>query len=268
MGVLNLTPDSFSDGGLYDRPDAALDRARRLIAEGADIIDIGGESTRPGAASVSADIEIARTVPVIARLRAESAIAVSIDTMKPLVAEAAIAAGATLWNDVNALQAPGAIDLAARLGCGVILMHMRGDPATMQAAPRYGDVAAEVCDFLLARAQAAEAGGVARSKIWLDPGIGFGKTLAHNLALLAALPRLVALGYPVLLGASRKSFLGAIDLTAARPDARLPGSLATALWGAEAGVSALRVHDVGETVQALKVWEAITMSGQKPGLGR
>jgi dihydropteroate synthase len=257
MGVLNATPDSFSDGGRFEDLEAGLRHARALIGQGADILDIGGESTRPGAAPVAAEAEIARVVPLIAAIRAESAIAISIDTMKPQVARAAVAAGASIWNDVAALAAPGAPDLAAELGCDVMLMHMKGEPRTMQAQPHYDDVVAEVTDFLAARAEAAMVAGVAAERIWLDPGIGFGKTLAHNLALLAHLDRLVALGFPVLLGASRKSFIAAIDPAARPADARLPGSLAAALAGARAGVAAVRVHDVAETVQALKVWAAI-----------
>lgn len=257
MGVLNLTPDSFSDGGRFLDPAAALAQAHRLIAQGADLLDIGGESTRPGAEPVPAEDEIARVVPVIVALAAETDLPISIDTLKPRVARAAIAAGASIWNDVSALTAPGAPELAAELGCGVVLMHMQGEPRTMQAAPRYEDVVGEVTAWLAARAEVALAAGVARERIWLDPGIGFGKTLAHNLALLAHLDALVALGFPVLLGASRKSFLKAIDPAAALAQDRLPGSLAAALAGAQAGVAALRIHDVGETRQALLTWAAI-----------
>ena len=258
MGVLNLTPDSFSDGGRHADLAAALAQAQRLIDEGADILDIGGESTRPGAAAVSADDEMARTLPLIAALRSVSDLPLSIDTMKPQVARAAVAAGATIWNDVAALRyAPEACDVAAELGCQVVLMHMQGEPATMQAAPRYDDVTAEVCAFLDERAQAALAAGVVRDKIWLDPGIGFGKTLDHNLALLAHLDAVVALGFPVLLGASRKRFIAALHPAAEAPDARAPGSIAAALAGAQAGVAAVRVHDVGDTAQALDVWTAI-----------
>ena len=257
MGVLNATPDSFSDGGRFDDLETGLRHARRLIAEGADILDIGGESTRPGAEPVPAEAEIARVVPLIRAVRAESAIPISIDTMKPQVARAAVAAGATMWNDVTALGAPDAAQVAAELGCQVVLMHMRGDPRTMQAEPRYDDVVGEVTAFLAARADAAIAAGVAAGRIWLDPGVGFGKTLAHNLALLAHLDALVALGFPVLLGASRKSFIARLDPAAPAAAQRLPGSLAAALAGARAGVGALRVHDVAETVQALKVWAAI-----------
>ena len=254
MGVLNLTPDSFSDGGRHADLAAALAHAERLIDAGADILDIGGESTRPGAAPVSADDEMARTLPLIAALRSVSDLPLSIDT----VARAAVAAGATIWNDVAALRyAPEACDVAAELGCQVVLMHMQGEPATMQAAPRYDDVTAEVCAFLEERAQAALAAGVARDKIWLDPGIGFGKTLDHNLALLAHLDAVVALGFPVLLGASRKRFIAALHPAADATDARAPGSIAAALAGAQAGVAAVRVHDVGDTAQALDVWAAI-----------
>jgi dihydropteroate synthase len=265
MGILNLTPDSFSDGGRHADPAAALKQAQRLIGEGADILDIGGESTRPGAAPVSVDDEIARTLPLITALRSVSDIPLSIDTMKPQVARAAVAAGATIWNDVAALRyAPEACDVAAELGCQVVLMHMQGEPRTMQAAPHYDDVIAEVCAFLEERAQAAMAAGVAREKIWLDPGIGFGKTLDHNLALLARLDAVVALGFPVLLGASRKRFIAALDPAASAPDARAPGSIAAALAGAQAGVAAVRVHDVAETVQALSVWSAIAGASEPP----
>ncbi|MFZ4607092.1 MAG: dihydropteroate synthase [Caulobacter sp.] len=257
MGIVNVTPDSFSDGGRFLGLDAALTHARRLIAEGADILDIGGESTRPGAAPVSAADELARVVPLITAIRAESAIPISVDTLKPAVARAAVAAGATMWNDVSALRGPDAPAVAADLDCAVVLMHMLGEPGTMQDAPRYDDVVVEVEAFLLARAEVAMSAGVAREKIWLDPGIGFGKTLAHNLALLRALPRFVALGFPVLLGASRKRFIAAIDPTATDAANRLGGSLAVALEGARAGVAAVRVHDVRETVQALTVQGAI-----------
>jgi dihydropteroate synthase len=258
MGIVNVTPDSFSDGGRYLGHDAALAHARRLVAEGADILDIGGESTRPGADPVDEGEEIARTVPLIAAIRAESAIPISIDTMKPAVARAAVAAGATIWNDVAALRfSPDAPAVAAALGCEVVLMHMLGEPRTMQDAPHYDDVVAEVEAFLLARAAVAQATGVPHEKIWLDPGIGFGKTLDHNLALLAALPRLCGHGYRVLLGASRKRFIAALDLLAMDADDRLGGSLAAALHGARSGVAAVRVHDVRETVQALAVQAAI-----------
>ncbi|HEX6861089.1 MAG TPA: dihydropteroate synthase [Caulobacteraceae bacterium] len=256
MGVVNVTPDSFSDGGRFIDPGAALAHARRLIAEGADILDIGGESTRPGAEPVGEAEEIARVIPLIEAVRAESPIAISIDTMKPAIARAAVAAGATMWNDVTALRwSPDSLSTAADLGCEVVLMHMLGEPRTMQNDPRYEDVAREVSDFLMERANAAIAAGLAREKIWLDPGIGFGKTVEHNLTLLRRLDELVALGFPVLLGASRKRFIAALDPAAG--DNRLAGSLACALHGASAGVAAVRVHDVRETVQTLTVWSAI-----------
>ena len=262
MGVLNVTPDSFSDGGRFDDLDAAIRQARRLIAEGADILDIGGESTRPGAAPVPEATEIERVVPLIRAIRAESAIPISADTMKPAVARAAVEAGAGMWNDVTALRhAPDSLAVAADLGCEVVLMHMQGEPQTMQAEPRYDDVAGEVAAFLAARADAAMAAGVARERIWLDPGVGFGKhMIRHNLPLLAGLSRIVDLGFPVLLGVSRKSFIGALDPGAAA-DQRLGGSIAAALAGAAAGVAAVRVHDVRETVQALRVWAAIRQAG-------
>lgn len=258
MGIVNVTPDSFSDGGRFLDPGAALAHARRLIAEGADILDVGGESTRPGAAPVSEADELARVAPVIAAIRAESDVGISVDTMKPGVALAAGALGATMWNDVTALTgSPESLAAAAELGCEVVLMHMQGEPRTMQAAPRYEDVAAEVCAYLAARAEAAMAAGVARGNIWLDPGIGFGKTAEHSLALLRNLDRVVALGFPVLLGASRKSSIRAIAGDRSGAGDRLGGSIAAALAGARAGVAALRVHDVAETVQALAVARAI-----------
>lgn len=262
MGVVNVTPDSFSDGGRFLDPAAALSHARQLIDDGATMLDIGGESTRPGAAPVTEADEIARVVPLIRAVRAESDVKISIDTMKPKVARAAVAAGADIWNDVAALRfAPDAPEVAAELGCEVVLMHMRGEPGTMQDEPRYDDVVAEVEAFLLARALTAMTAGVEREKIWLDPGIGFGKTPAHNLALLAALPRFVGLGYPVLLGASRKRFIAAIDPRAQDARDRLGGSLAAHLHGAACGVAAVRVHDVREMTQALMVWKAVGNAG-------
>lgn len=258
MGIVNVTPDSFSDGGQFYSAADGIEHARRMIAQGADILDIGGESTRPGATPVSEFDEILRVVPLIEAIRKASDIPISIDTMKPGVARAAIKAGATIWNDVAALRfSPQGPEVAAELGCEVVLMHMLGEPGTMQDAPRYDDVVAEVEAFLLARAFTAMAAGVAKEKIWLDPGIGFGKTLEHNLALLAALPRFVALGYPILLGASRKRFIAGIDPSADEASDRLGGSIAAHLVGAQAGVAAVRVHDVRETVQALEVLSAI-----------
>jgi len=258
MGVVNVTPDSFSDGGRFLDQEAALAHARRLIAEGVDMLDVGGESTRPGAEPVAAEEEIARVEPLIRAIRAESAIPISVDTMKPKVARAAVAAGASMWNDVTALRhAPDSLAAAAELGCEVVLMHMQGEPRTMQDEPRYDDVVAEVVEFLLARAEAAMAAGVARERIWLDPGVGFGKhMLRHNLPLLAGLDRIAALGFPVLLGVSRKRFICALDGDAPA-DQRLGGSIAAALAGVAQNVAAVRVHDVRETVQALRVWQAI-----------
>lgn len=252
MGVLNVTPDSFSDGGKWEG--AAAPRALAMLEAGADIIDVGGESTRPGAAPVDDREEIARIVPVIAALRAATSAPISIDTMKPSVAQAAANVGANIWNDVGALTAPGALEMAAGMRAPVILMHMQGEPRTMQIEPHYDDVVAEVIAFLRARVAAAEARSL--TKIWVDPGIGFGKTLAHNLALLNAVERIgTETGRPVLIGASRKSFIAKLD-PGSDADARLGGSLAVALHAAKQGAAMLRVHDVAETVQALKVWRA------------
>ena len=258
MGVVNVTPDSFSDGGRFFDRDAAVAHAFALLAEGADILDIGGESTRPGAEPVDASAELARILPVIEAIRAETIAPISVDTLKPEVARAAIAAGADIWNDVTALRgSPESLKVAADLGCTVVLMHMQGEPRTMQQEPRYDDVVREVRDFLVERAEAAIAAGVAGDRILIDPGIGFGKTLAHNLALLANLDVLVATGFPVVLGVSRKRFIQAIDAAAKQADDRLGGSLGAALLGADKGAAVLRVHDVRETVQALAVRQAI-----------
>jgi dihydropteroate synthase len=244
MGILNVTPDSFSDGGRWFDTDAAVARGRELIAEGADIVDVGGESTRPGAEPVDEVEERRRVVPVVDALAAH--VRVSIDTVKPTVAEAALDAGATLVNDVSASLG----DLAAARGAGWVAMHMQGEPRTMQDEPRYDDVVAEVTAFLEERATAARAAGV--SEVWVDPGIGFGKTAAHNLSLLRHLPALVATGWPVVVGTSRKSFLGRLA-GGSSPDDRLEGSVATAVWAAHNGVSMVRVHDVAATVQAMTV---------------
>ncbi|MHA6288890.1 dihydropteroate synthase [Maricaulis sp. CAU 1757] len=256
MGVLNVTPDSFSDGGSWIDQEAAVKRALEMLRNGADVIDIGGESTRPGAEPVEEAEELRRVIPVIRTLREETAARISIDTFKPGVARAAIEAGADIWNDVNALRSDGAIETAAELGVPVILMHMSGTPATMQDNPQYDDVVGEVCDFLTERADLAMAAGVSADCIWLDPGIGFGKSLDHNLALMHDLPEIIGLGYPVLFGASRKRFIAAIDEGAAEME-RLGGSLAAALAAAKAGAAMVRVHDVRMTVQALKVQAAI-----------
>ena len=253
MGILNVTPDSFSDGGRYAGLARALDHARTMLADGADVVDVGGESTRPGAAPVDEATELARVVPVIEALAREGAL-VSVDTTKPGVMRAAIGAGAAIVNDVGALRAPGAIEAVAGSGVAVCLMHMRGTPATMQSAPEYADVVAEVRGFLLARARACEAAGIARDRIVVDPGFGFGKTLAHNLDLLARLDAIVASGYPVLAGLSRKSMLGAIT---GRPEGeRMAASVAAALSAVQRGAAIVRVHDVRETVDALAVWRA------------
>jgi dihydropteroate synthase len=258
MGIVNVTPDSFSDGGRLATVQSAVEHGLRLISDGADILDIGGESTRPGAEPVSAPDEIERVVPVIEGLRARWNGPVSIDTMKPQVARAAVAAGARMWNDVTALtSAPDSLATAAELACDLVLMHMQGEPRTMQAAPRYDAVAADVADWLTARADAAMAAGVSRERIWLDPGIGFGKTAAHNLTLTARLDRLTATGFPVLYGASRKRTIQAVDPSATDAADRLGGSLTLALAAARHGAAIIRVHDVRETVQALKVQAAL-----------
>jgi dihydropteroate synthase len=245
MGILNVTPDSFSDGGRFFETDEAVAKGRSMIAEGADIIDVGGESTRPGAAPVEVDEELRRVVPVIEALAGH--VRVSVDTTKDQVAEAAVDAGASLINDVSASLWP----VAARRGVGWVAMHRQGTPAIMQVDPHYDDVVAEVVDFLVERAGAAVDSGVA--EVWIDPGIGFGKTLQHNLELLAAVSTVTATGYPVLVGTSRKRFIGVLTAAGEEPDPvdeRLPGSLATATWAMEAGASMVRVHDVAPTVQA------------------
>lgn len=256
MGIVNVTPDSFSDGGRFFSVQAATDHALRLVAEGADWLDIGGESTRPGAAPVTAEEELDRVLPVIEALARRVATPLSIDTMKPAVAEAGLAAGARLWNDVTGFRSPANLAKARALKAPVVVMHMQGEPQTMQAAPRYDDVVAEVAAFLKAQAEGLEAAGV--PEIWIDPGIGFGKTLAHNLALIRAIPTLKNETQRALLcGASRKSLIAKIDPKAEAPTQRLGGSLALALAAAEAGADMLRVHDVAETRQALAVAAAL-----------
>jgi len=256
MGVLNVTPDSFSDGGQFSNHFLALAQARVLVAEGADIIDIGGESTRPGAQPVSADEECSRVIPVIEHLRAESSVCISIDTSKPQVMQAAVSAGAQLINDVFALRQPGSLEMAAQLGVPVCLMHMLGTPGTMQHAPSYTDIVDEVAAFLSERARECVAAGIDRSAIWIDPGFGFGKTLAHNLQLLAGLDRLSTLGFPLLVGVSRKAMIGA--LTGRETTMRVAGSVAAALIAYQRGARVLRVHDVAQTLDALKVAHAIS----------
>lgn len=254
MGVVNATPDSFSDGGRFAAPEAAIDHGLRLIGEGADLVDLGGESTRPGAPEVPEDEELRRVIPLVEAL-AGRGVPISVDTAKPGVMRAALAAGASIINDVTALDAPGAIDAVRGSGCGLVLMHMQGTPRTMQADPRYGDVVADVAAYLRARFKAARAAGIDADRIALDPGFGFGKTAAHNVELLARLSELTALGAPILVGLSRKSTLGAIT---GRPvDQRLHASVAAALLAAERGARIVRVHDVSATVDALKVWCAV-----------
>jgi dihydropteroate synthase len=255
MGVVNVTPDSFSDGGRFAAPAAAIAHALQLEAEGADILDIGGESTRPGSGSISLEEELGRVLPVVEGLAGRTKARLSIDTRKGEVMRQAAQAGVHLINDVSALtHDPTALAAAAETGLPVVLMHSRGDPRTMQDDPRYDDVVLDVYDWLAARIEACEAAGIARARLVVDPGIGFGKTLAHNLALLGSLGIFHGLGCPIALGASRKSFIG--RLTGAGVGDRLPGSLAAALLAACQGVQVLRVHDVGATRQALAVWQA------------
>lgn len=254
MGVVNITPDSFSDGGRYLRPDAAAAHARRLIDEGADLLDIGGESTRPGAAAVSLDEERRRVLPVLEALLPAD-IPLSVDTQKPELMREAAAAGAAMINDVNGFEAAGALQALAGSSCALCIMHKQGQPQTMQQAPQYRDVVAEVDAYLRVRIAAAETAGIARSRLVVDPGFGFGKTLAHNLSLLRRLDRLTAAGVPVLAGLSRKSMIGA--LTGREVGDRVYGSVAAALIAAQRGASILRVHDVAATRDALALWNAV-----------
>ena len=263
MGVLNVTPDSFSDGGRYLDAALALERARGMLDDGADLIDIGGESTRPGAAETSERDEIDRVIPLIERLRGECGergVPMSLDTRKPAVMRAAIDAGADMINDVNALRAPGAVEAVAGSAVAVCLMHMRGEPATMQQDVAYTDVVGEVKSFLAERAAACQVAAIARERIVVDPGFGFGKTVDHNLTLLSRLTELVALGYPVAVGLSRKSTIGAI--TGREVDERVAGSVAAALAAVARGAAIVRAHDVRETVDALKVWRAAITGGR------
>ncbi len=258
MGVVNVTPDSFSDGGLFLDPERAIAHGRELAEAGAAILDIGGESTRPGAEPVPAAEELARVEPVVAALagRGGPGVTVSIDTSKASVAEAALDAGAEIVNDVTALRAdPRLAELCAERGCGVILMHMLGDPRTMQRDPRYDDVVGDVKAFLAERVEAAIAAGIAEERIWVDPGIGFGKTVAHNLELLRRLGELRELGRPVVVGTSRKSFIGAI--TGREVGERLGGTIASNVLALAAGAEVFRVHDVAEVAQAMRVAAAI-----------
>lgn len=257
MGIVNVTPDSFSDGGRYLESEAAIEHGRRLLAEGADILDIGGESTRPGSEPVSAEEELTRVIPVIEALAGEAP--VSVDTTKAEVARAAIAAGATTVNDVTALRGdPEMAGTCAEGGVEVVLMHMLGTPKTMQDDPHYGDVVSEVLDFLAERVAEATAAGIEQSRIWIDPGIGFGKTAAHNFELLAATDRFTATGQPVLVGPSRKRFIGSLD--GSDESGRLGGTIAACLAAREGGAAMVRVHDVAPVVQALGVAGEISRS--------
>jgi len=255
MGILNVTPDSFSDGGDFFALDRAIEHARTMVGEGAAIIDVGGESTRPGAAPVDTDEELRRVIPVIEALARELPVPLSIDTRKPAVMRAAVEAGAGLINDVNALREPGALDAAAALGVPVCLMHMQGEPQTMQQQPAYRDVVAEVGGFLEARAAACQAAGIARGQILLDPGIGFGKTTEHNLQLLGRLDVLVATGYPVLVGVSRKSLIG--NVLGLEVDNRVYPGVALATLAAWQGAALIRSHDVRATREAIDMCHAV-----------
>lgn len=255
MGIVNVTPDSFSDGGRHDTVEAAVAYGLRLAAEGADLLDVGGESTRPGADEVSVEDELARVLPVIERLARETSLPISVDTSKPEVMRAAVAAGAGMINDVYALRRDGALETAAELGVPVVLMHLLGEPRGMQDDPRYDDVVADVHRFLAERLFACEMAGLLKKNLVVDPGFGFGKTLDHNLRLLRQLSRFADLGVPVLAGLSRKRSLG--DLTGRGVDERVFASVAAAVLAADQGARLIRVHDVAATVDALKVWSAV-----------
>lgn len=256
-GIVNVTPDSFSDGGAYIDPQAAIAHGLALVAQGADLIDIGGESTRPGAQAVSADEECARVVPIIQALAQRTNVPISIDTSKPAVMRAAVAAGAGLINDVRALREPGALDAAAELtDAAIVLMHMQGEPRTMQEAPHYDEVVADVKRFLADRVFSCELAGIAKKRLAVDPGFGFGKTLEHNLAIFKALDEFTGLGVPLFVGLSRKSMLGALTGHDA-PAERVHASVAAALIAVQRGAQIVRVHDVAATVDALKVWAAV-----------
>jgi dihydropteroate synthase len=254
LGIVNVTADSFSDGGRFLDPARAIEHGLRLRDDGADFVDVGGESTRPGAGPVPVEEELRRVIRVVEAL-AKEGVAVSVDTMKPAVMRAAIAAGCAVVNDVNGFRVEGAVEAVARTEVGLIVMHMKGAPAHMQQDPQYGDVVAEVSSFLASRAAHLESAGVASHRIALDPGFGFGKTIAHNKALFRALPMLATLGYPVLAGLSRKKMIGYFT---GRPEAeRTAGSVAAALLAVQNGASLVRVHDVRETVDAINVWMAL-----------
>ncbi len=261
MGVINTTPDSFSDGGTLYRSeqlnlDLALERARTMVQSGASILDIGGESTRPGAAPVSEALEMDRVLPLLQRIANELDVVVSVDTSTPALMTEAAALGAGLINDVRALQKPGALQAAAVSGLPVCLMHMQGEPGSMQSAPEYGDVLTDVAGFLKQRVAACEAAGIPREKLMLDPGFGFGKSVEHNLTLLAGLPKIAAIGLPLLVGLSRKSLIG--KLIGREVDQRMPASIALAVLAAERGAAIIRTHDVAETSDALAMCSALS----------
>lgn len=255
MGILNVTPDSFSDGGHYQKTELALQHAQKMVEEGAAIIDVGGESTRPGAPEVSINEELDRVLPVIELLSQELPVPISIDTSKPHVMREALKMGAGFINDVTALKAVGALEVAAESSVPVSLMHMQGKPRTMQSSAHYNDVVQDVCDYLLQRVSVCQEVGIKKERLLIDPGFGFGKILEHNLALLKSLPLFVATGLPVLVGISRKSMIGA--LLNAELGERVIGSVAAAVLAANAGVKIIRVHDVKETVEALKIVAAV-----------
>ena len=261
MGILNVTPDSFSDGGNWLKPEQALEHAARMVGEGARLIDVGGESTRPGAAPVAEQQELDRVIPIIEKLARSLDCVISIDTMKPTVMRAAVAAGAQLINDVNALRAPGAVQAAADSGAAVCLMHMQGEPRSMQQAPRYDDVVAEVAAALAQRITACEAAGIPRDRLLIDPGIGFGKTLVHNLSLLGHLDQFAALGCPILIGASRKSMFQ--KLLGLPTSQRLVPSVTVAAVAIMQGVAIVRAHDVRATVEAVKTAHAIRLAREE-----
>lgn len=254
MGVVNVTPDSFSDGGRFFSAAAAVAHARQLIDEGADLLDVGGESTRPGADPVTLDEERRRVLPVLEAL-ADAGVPLSVDTQKPELMGEAVAAGAAMVNDVNGFQAPGALAAVAGSACAICIMHKQGNPQTMQQSPQYADVVVDVRDYLSQRIAAAEQAGIARERMVVDPGFGFGKTLEHNLELLRRLDELAALTVPVLAGLSRKSMIG--KLTGSDPGDRLAGSIAAALFAVQRGAAIVRVHDVAATRDALAVWQAV-----------
>lgn len=261
MGIVNTTTDSFSGDGLAGDSRRAVEQGERMFASGAAIVDVGGESTRPGAAPVSTDLELRRTVPVVEALSGKHPGRISIDTMKPKVAQAALFSGASVVNDVLGLRAPGMIEVVAEHGSAAIIMHMQGEPRTMQVRPRYKDVVSDIIEFLNQRMASAEDGGIETRKIMIDPGIGFGKTVEHNLEIIARLREFKTLGRPVVVGVSRKAFIG--RLTGAEGKERLPGSLAAAVLAAANGADIIRVHDVPETAVALKVAQAIISRGRE-----